>query len=111
MKQLLIIIAAVVLVGCAGISKNELLKNDDERPIIFPAASGAGTTTPPRASIHRSARQGEVGYIIQHINAGTDVNEVNNSNGQIALHCASTHNHIPIIKIKNTRYPMSCLQS
>ena len=86
-------------VGCAGVSKNELLKNNEERPIILPASAGAGTTTPPRASIHRSARQGEVGYIIQHISAGTDVNEVNNSNGQIALHYASTHNHLQIIKM------------
>ena len=99
MKQLLITIAAVMLVGCAGISKNELLKDDEERPIIFPVAPGTGTATPPRASIHRSARQGEVGYIIQHISAGTDVNEVNNSNGQIALHYASTHNHLQIIKM------------
>ena len=99
MKHLLITISSVVLVGCAGISKNELLKDDEERPIIFPVAPGTGTATPPRASIHRSARQGEVGYIIQHINAGTDVNEVNNSNGQIALHYASTHNHLQIIKI------------
>jgi len=99
MKQLLITIAAVVLVGCTGISKTELLKYEKEIPIIFPASPVAETTTPPRASIHRSARQGEVGYIIQHINAGTDVNEVNNSNGQIALHYASTHNHLQIIKI------------
>ena len=99
MKHLLITISSVVLVGCAGISRNELLKKDAEKPIIFPASPDTRTTIPPRASIHRSARQGEVGYIIQHINAGTDVNEVNNSNGQIALHYASTHNHIPIIKI------------
>ena len=99
MKQVIIAIAAVVLVGCAGVSKKELLKNNEERPIILPASAGAGTTTPPRASIHRSARQGEVGYIIQHISAGTDVNEVNNSNGQIALHYASTHNHLQIIKM------------
>ena len=99
MKQVIIAIAAVVLVGCAGVSKNELLKNNEERPIILLASAGAGTTTPPRASIHRSARQGEVGYIIQHISAGTDVNEVNNSNGQIALHYASTHNHLQIIKM------------
>ena len=99
MKQVIIAIAAVVLVGCAGVSKNELLKNNEGGPIILPASAGAGTTTPPRASIHRSARQGEVGYIIQHISAGTDVNEVNNSNGQIALHYASTHNHLQIIKM------------
>ena len=99
MKQLLITIAAVVLVGCIGISKTELLKDEEGSLIILPTALVAATTTPPRASIHRSARQGEVGYIIQHINAGSDVNEVNNSNGQIALHYASTHNHLPIIKI------------
>jgi ankyrin repeat protein len=99
MKQLLITIAALVLVGCTGISKKELLKDEEESPIIFPASPVAETTTRPRASIHRSARQGEVGYIIQHINAGTDVNEVNKSDGQIALHSASTHNHLLIIKI------------
>ena len=99
MKQVIIAIATVVLVGCAGVSKNELLKNNEERPISLLASAGDGTTTPPRASIHRSARQGEVGYIIQHISAGTDVNEVNNSNGQIALHYASTHNHLQIIKM------------
>ena len=100
MKHILITtIAAVLLVGCIGISKTELLKDEEGSLIILPAALVAATTTPPRASIHRSARQGEVGYIIQHINAGSDVNEVNNSNGQIALHYASTHNHLPIIKI------------
>ena len=99
MKHLLITIAAVVLVGCVGTSKTELLKDEEGSPIILPAALVAATKTPPRASIHRSARQGEVEYIIRHINAGSDVNEVNNSNGQIALHYASTHNHLPIIKI------------
>ena len=99
MKQLLITIAAVVLVGCVGTSKTELQKDEEGSPIILPATLVAATKTPPRASIHRSARQGEVEYIIRHINAGSDVNEVNNSNGQIALHYASTHNHLPIIKI------------
>ena len=99
MKQSLITIATMVLVGCAGISKKELLKDKEESPIISPASPVGETTTRPRASIHRSARQGEVGYIIQHINAGTDVNEVNKSDGQIALHSASTHNHLMIIKI------------
>ena len=99
MKQLLITIAVLLLVGCVGISKTELLKDDEGRLIILPTALVAATKTPPIASIHRSARQGEVEYIIRHINAGSDVNEVNNSNGQIALHYASTHNHLPIIKI------------
>ena len=99
MKQLLITIAVLLLVGCVGISKTELLKDDEGSLTILPTALVSATKTPPRASIHRSARQGEVEYIIRHINAGSDVNEVNNSNGQIALHYASTHNHLPIIKI------------
>ena len=100
MKHLVLIaIAALLLVGCLGISKTELLKAEKRSPIILPTALVAATKTLHRASIHRSARQGEVEYIIRHINAGSDVNEVNNSNGQIALHYASTHNHLPIIKI------------
>ena len=101
MKTLLTTIAAVVMVGCIGVSKTELLKYEDENPIILPAELAVATVTPepPRASIHRSARQGEIGFIIQHIDAGTDVNEVNKNNGQIALHYASIHNHVLILKL------------
>ena len=75
MRELLITIAAVVLTGCIGVSKTELLKDEDENPIILPAELAVATATPepPRASIHRSARQGEIGFIIQHIDAGSDV--------------------------------------
>ena len=102
MKHLLLTtIAAVLLAGCVGVSKTELLKDKDETPIILPAELAVATATPepPRASIHRSARQGEIGFIIQHINAGTDVNEANKNNGQIALHYASIHNHVLILKL------------
>ena len=102
MKHFLITtIAAVVLVGCIGVSKTDLLKDEDGNLIILPAEPAVATATPepPRASIHRSARQGEIGYIIQHISAGSDVNEVNNNNGQIALHYASMHNHVLIVKL------------
>ena len=102
MKHLLqTTIAAVVLVGCIGVSKTELLKDKDGNLIILPAEPAVATATPepPRASIHRSARQGEIGFIIQHIDAGSDVNEVNKNNGQIALHYASIHNHVLILKL------------
>ena len=102
MKHLLLTtIAAVVMVGCIGVSKTELLKYEDENPIILPAELAVATATPepPRASIHRSARQGEIGFIIQHIDARTDVNEVNKNNGQIALHYASIHNHVLVLKL------------
>ncbi|MDB4794674.1 ankyrin repeat domain-containing protein [bacterium] len=98
---LIIIIAAVVLVECVGVSKTELLKDEEGNLIILPVGTvpEAATPEPPRASIHRSARQGEIRFIIQHIDAGSDVNEVNKNNGQIALHYASTHNHVLILKL------------
>ena len=102
MKHLLLTtIVAVMLVGCGGVSKTELLEDEDENSIILPAELAVATATqePPRASIHRSARQGEIGFIIQHIDAGTDVNEVNKNNGQIALHYASIYNHVLILKL------------
>ena len=80
MKHLLITtIAAVLLVGCVGISKTELLKDEEGKLIILPVEPVVVTVTPepPRASIHRSARQGEIGFIIRHIDAGSDVNELN----------------------------------
>jgi len=89
------------MVGCIGVSKTELLKDEDGNLIILPAEPAVATATPepPRASIHRSARQGEIGFIMQHIDAGSDVNEVNKNNGQIALHYASIHNHVLILKL------------
>ena len=102
MKHLLLTtIAAVVLVGCIGVSKTGFLKDEEGNLMILPTELVAATVTPepPRASIHRSARQGEIGYIIQHISAGSDVNEVNKNNGQIALHYASIHNHVLILKL------------
>ena len=51
MKQLLITIAAVVLVGCGG-----------------------RTATAPDISIHEAAEDGNIEAIKQHIAAGTDVN-------------------------------------
>ena len=102
MKHLLLTtIAAVVLVGCVGASKTELLKDEEGNLIILPVVTvpEAAAPEPPRASIHRSARQGENGLIKQHIDAGSDVNEVNKNNGQIALHYASIHNHLLILKL------------
>ena len=56
MKHLLLTtIAAVVLVGCIGVSKTDLLKDEDGNLIILPAEPAVATATPepPRASIHR----------------------------------------------------------
>ena len=102
MKHILLTtITVVLLVGCVGVSKTKLLKDEDGNLIILPVEPVVVTVTPepPRASIHRSARQGEIGFIIRHIDAGSDVNEVNKNSGQIALHYASIHDHLLILKL------------
>jgi len=101
MKYILIIITTLLSAGCIEISKKQLIKDEEEKFIkLSPRiVREIALREPPKASIHRSARQGEIEYIIQHIKAGTDVNEINNSNGQIALHYAAIHNHNEIIKI------------
>ena len=49
MKHLLLTtIAAVVLVGCIGVSKTELLKDEDGNLIILPAEPAVATATPER---------------------------------------------------------------
>ena len=101
MKYILIIITTLLSAGCIEISKKQLIKDEEEKFIKSSPriVREIALREPPKASIHRSARQGEIEYIIQHIKAGTDVNEINNSNGQIALHYAAIHNHNEIIKI------------
>ena len=82
MKHLLLtIIAAVVLVGCVGVSKTELLKNEEGNLLILPVepVPEAATPKPPTAkspsrSIHRAAMNGNIEAVKQHLDAGTDVN-------------------------------------
>ena len=82
MKQLLLTtIAAVVLVGCVGVSKTELLKDEEGNLIILPVepVPEAATPEPPTAkvpdiSIHIAAMQGNLEAVKQHIAAGADVN-------------------------------------
>ena len=82
MKHLLLTtIAAVVLVGCVGVSKTELLKNEEGNLLILPVepVPEAATPKPPTAkspsrSIHRAAMNGNIEAVKQHLDAGTDVN-------------------------------------
>ena len=82
MKHLLITtIAAVFLVGCVGVSKTELLKDEEGNLIILPVepVPEAATPEPPTAkvpdiSIHIAAMQGNLEAVKQHIAAGADVN-------------------------------------
>jgi ankyrin repeat protein len=82
MKQILITtIAAVVLVGCVGVSKTELLKDEEGNLIILPVepVPEAATPEPPTAkvpdiSIHIAATLGNIEAVKQHLAAGADVN-------------------------------------
>jgi ankyrin repeat protein len=67
--------------------------------VMFGAGAAREKPERPRASIHRAARQGEVEDIKQHLFAGSDVNEVSDSTGRIALHSASLHNRVFIVEI------------
>ena len=99
MKHLLLTtIAAVVLVGCVGVSKTELLKDEEGNLIILPVepVPEAATPEPPTAkvpdiSIHIAAMQGNLEAVKQHIAAGADVN-AKDVNGYTPLDWAITHN-------------------
>ena len=67
MKQLLITIAAVVLVGCG-----------------------------PRMSIHEAAKAGNIEAVMKAIEVGLDINDVDNA-GETALEIATIEGHIDII--------------
>ena len=85
MRELLITIAAVMLTGCIGASKTELLKDEKGKPIILPIESVAeadakpesSTAKAPKISIHDAAAQGNNDAIKQHLSAGTDINTAN----------------------------------
>ena len=65
MKQLLITIAAVVLVGCG----------ESQQSATAPEAKPESATVKvPDISIHEAAEDGNIEAIKQHIAAGTDVN-------------------------------------
>ena len=72
MKQLLITIAAVVLVGCGE--------------------------SVPEISIHRAAYEGDIKSVKQHLAAGTDVNARNKSRST-ALHRAAYHGHKEVAEL------------
>jgi len=106
MKHLLLTtIAAVLLVGCVGVSKTELLKDEEGNLIILPAepVPEAATPEPPTAkspdiSIHDAAAQGNNEAVKQHLTAGTNVNAKDES-GWTPLHWAASKVHNKTAKL------------
>ena len=106
MKHLLITtIAAVLLVGCVGVSKTELLKDEEGKLIILPVEPVPETATPepptakaPDISIHDAAALGNNEAVKQHLTAGTDVNAKDES-GWTPLHWAASKVHNKTAKL------------
>ena len=105
MREILISIAAVMLTGCIGASKTELLKDEKGKPIILPIDSVAeadakpeSSTDAPKISIHDAAAQGNNDAIKQHLSAGADINTKDES-GWTPLHWAASKVHNKTAKL------------
>ena len=91
MKQLLLTIAAVVLVGCVPkkLQKTKAIPIQQAEP---------PTTKAPEISIHAAAHQGNIEAVKKHLAAGTDVN-VKNSRKVTPLHIAAVNGHKEIAEL------------
>ena len=110
MKQLLITIAAVVLVGCGETQESA---STPEAKTVKPAAEAAAQTPSPveakpnepvagakapSISIYNAAGFGDIEAIKQHLAAGTDVNAKGVA-GWTALQRAAWNYHIEIVEL------------
>ncbi len=94
------------MVGCAGVSKTELLKDEEGNLIILPVkpVPEAATPEPPTAkvpdiSIHIAAMQGNLEAVKQHMAAGTDVNAKEEEEGMTPLIVAVGEDRKKIIEL------------
>jgi ankyrin repeat protein len=97
MKQLLITMVAVVLVGC-GETQQSAPQADPVEPVTQAAEQELPTTKAPDISIHRAARNGDIEAVKQHLAAGTDVN-AKNVKGMTPLAQAAWSSHNELTKL------------
>ena len=95
MKQLLITIAAVVLVGCG--ESQYSAPAPEAKPIERVAGAKA-----PVILIHDAAGGGNIEAVKQHLATGTDVN-AKNENSQTPLHSAADKGHKEIVELLITK--------
>ena len=99
MKQILITIAAVLLVGCG---ESQQLTPAPEAEPTEPLAEAAKPEPPtvkaPDIDIHSAAIKGDIQAVKQHIAAGTDVN-VKTDNGFTPLSIAVRFRHNEVAKL------------
>jgi len=93
MKQLLITIAAVLVVGCGfGVNK----------PLVVSVDPVAGAKAPD-ISIHVAARDGNIEAVKQHIATGADVNAKSAGGKLTPLHFAADYGHTEIVELLITK--------
>jgi cytohesin len=99
LKQLLITIAALVLVGCG--ESQESAPSSEATP-VEPVAKAATpepqTAKAPDISIHRAAEEGNLEAVKQHLAAGTDV-DAKAAGGSTPLHEATVQDQKEIVEL------------
>ena len=99
MRQLLITIAAVVLVGCGESQQSAPAPEvEPNEPIAEAAKPEPPPVKAPDISIHDAAAQGNNEAVKQHLSAGTDVN-VKDESGWTPLHWAASKVHNKTAKL------------
>ncbi len=98
MKQLLITIAAVVLVGCGESQQSApALETEPTEPLAEVAKPEPPTAKAPDISIVGAAGNGNIEAVKQHIAAGADVNAMHNS--RTPLYWAALFGHKEIAEV------------
>ena len=99
LKQLLITIAALVLVGCGESKKSVPAKETKPvEPVAEASTPEPPTVKAPDISIWTAVQEGNIEAVKQHLAAGTDVNAKNTS-GQTPLHYATFYGHKEIAEL------------
>ena len=100
MKQPLITIAAVVLVGC-GESQQSVPQAETKpvEPVAEASTPEPPTVKAPDISIHDAAMKGNIEAVKQHLAAGTDVN-IKTDRGLTPLHYANNKETIELLLAK-----------
>ena len=100
MKQLLITIAALVLVGCG--KSQESITTQEAKP-VDPVAETKKTEPPtlkaPDISIHEAVKEGNIEAVKKHLAAGTYINSRNSGNEWTPLHIASVQGNKKIAEL------------
>ena len=96
MKQLLITIAAVVLVGCG--ESQQTTPEPEAKPVDQSATPEPKTAKATDISIHEAAGTGNIEAVKKHLDAGTDVN-AKAGDGTTPLHHAAGGGHKEIVQL------------